>query len=205
MEVVIDGVTYVPKQSTNEIWLANMESAKSITKLEDDIDKPIRKCVAMLALLGLQPVWSCCGFNYDGQPIHKDHTYGNAYISIIDDTKCEDFIKEIQEVLNEKPIVYSLFSWKGNRYISDGERLVGFETTIVRDGQWNTKQSIHFSEHGATYIKYLEMMLLEFEDRFLDKQILVDTNVAYKLTFPHWQYPAKEPWEFTKEYVLEMD
>src|SRR3990167_575278 len=61
-----------------------LKSVKSITRLEDDIDEPLKTCVMALALLGCEPVWSCCGFDYAGQPIHKSHEHGRCGIRLRD-------------------------------------------------------------------------------------------------------------------------
>jgi hypothetical protein len=53
-----------------------LASEETIQNLEDDIDKPMKLIVGAAALIGAKPQWSCCGFNYDGQPAHKDHVYG---------------------------------------------------------------------------------------------------------------------------------
>ena len=67
----------------NALFQQKLESVRGMKNLRDDIDVPIRKLVAMFALLGCTPLWSCCGFDYDGQPMHKTHEYGNIYSFII--------------------------------------------------------------------------------------------------------------------------
>ncbi len=50
--------------------------------LEYNIDAPIKKAVVGLSLLGFETIFSCCGFNYDGQDeyMKKDHIKNMPYI-----------------------------------------------------------------------------------------------------------------------------
>ena len=72
---------------------------------------------------------------------------------------------------------------------------------IARPEYWNKQTSPHFSELGATGLKYLEQALFELKDIFLMYTVLTDTNGKYKDTCS-WQYPPRNSWFIKKEDVL---
>src|SRR3990167_10289827 len=87
-----------------------LESVRSVRCLRDDIDQPIRNCVAYLALLGCNPVWSCCGFDYIGQPIHKSHEYGSSGFCLTDNEQT----RRLSESLETADMPYQKYmnKWK---------------------------------------------------------------------------------------------
>lgn len=172
-------------------------SIKSITRLVDDTDSPIRECVAALALLGCEPLWSCCGYDYEGQPIHKDHAYGTPYVAVAKN----DRSMFVHRILGQTPFPFS-DRWGLFETRRDGVDICGFKCRIVRDGYWESHKSPHFGELGATYLQYFRDFLFTLSDHFSPSAVIVDTNGAYRNRFPFWQYPAKEAWTVTKDALL---
>ena len=160
-----------------------LSSARSITNLKDDIDIPIRKSVAMFALLGTQPLFSCCGYDYVGQPIHKTHEH-RPYIMFPKDIIFPPF-----ETLQQK------CGWK----------VLHRHGTIItaefeNNPDWDFPECIHYSEMHNIWIESLEDYLLTFAALFQDSVVLTDTNSNYGKLY--WMYPAKEPWAITKDAVI---
>lgn len=172
-----------------KVW----ESADSITSLKDDIDLPIRKSVAMLSLLGFSPLFSCCGFDYKGQPFHKSHQYGEPYIMVSLDKYSSKWIGE------EKSRDF-INPWKIKKFVR-GSLLI-----VLKDGKfnphWRKKDCIHFSEECVLCISTLERTLLTLKDSFANEALILDTNQNYsKNGVRHWQYPPKEPWLVRKDLL----
>lgn len=165
-------------------------SADEIRCLKDDIDVPIRKSVAMLALLGLEPLFSCCGFDYRGQPYHKSHQYGEPYIMV-----------------KENQISRKWMTFGGNGSLGGGWKIrkhVQNTLIIVLKVQgnpyWRKKDCIHFAEETVLGIALLEKGLQNLYEYFLPSWTLIDTNQNYKkMGVKHWQYPPKEPWLVEKD------
>jgi hypothetical protein len=64
------------------------------------------------------------------------------------------------------------------------------------------KMVLHFSELGATYIRYLEKALLSMQDEFVEEVTVTDTNRYYRNQFPSWQYTGADAWHIRKEEFL---
>ena len=73
---------------------------------------------------------------------------------------------------------------------------------IERSGDWKNEDCIHYSELGATYIKYLEDFLVSLERKMKSRAVVVDTSEIYKARFPSWQYPPKHAWVIRKSDLL---
>jgi len=156
-------------------------------KLEDQIDLPIKKCIAMLNLLGLRTLWSCCGFDYKGQPKWKDHTHDNAYISI-------DFNSGINN-LNELLFIRSKSGWSlsiGD--VSCKEAWLLEAPSVFGEEMWNKRDSIHFHERSNISIKNLETVLLGMAELMLDKVTITDENLTMKDIFEYWQHEPAKDW-----------
>ncbi len=165
---------------------AIQESLSQLVSLEDDIDLPIKKCVMAFALLGCEPVWSCCGFDYQGQPFHKSHQYGRTY-----------FILE-----NERALPICRQFNLGWRLYLEGKHLdfhVDFQNVIP---QWHRPDSPHFHEPAVVHIQALENYLLSKASEFSDEITLADTNGEYKYRYVYWQYPVLQPWTIHKSDLL---
>lgn len=175
--------------------LRNLYSANSIKTLEDDIDAPIKNCVAALALLGCQPRWSCCGFDYVGQPLHKDHTHGQVYFAMLSNLDSEG----LEWKLRDSGHAYQS-AWKFRRDMCDGKRQVSMGTRI--EATWKKEESIHYSEQGATYIKYLEEILMGLVSEMATEARVTDTNKEYRERFSLWQYPPKNEWVIDRAWLI---
>lgn len=171
-----------------KVWV----SAKGIEYLEDDVDTPIKKCVAMLALLGLEPLFSCCGFDYQGQPYHKAHQYGHPYIMVS------------KNAVSSKWLLSGGngnlgWGWRIRKHLPNALIL---ELPIKGNPHWRKRDCIHFSEEVVLGISYLERGLLGLSDSFQSTVILLDTNQNYKKNgIRYWQYPPKKPWVIQKELI----
>ena len=163
------------------------DSMQKVTNLEDDIDLPIKRCVAAFALLGCQPRWSCCGFDYVGQPLHKYHQYGRIYFILAHNPFSEQLCKNITESS----------SWE---YTVCDNGTIDFRldaTNVIP--QWNDPQCPHYHEPFAAYIQHLETYLYQLQDLFADQATLCDTNNIMTDVLPNWQYKPMEPWIIRKE------
>lgn len=166
-------------------------SARSIEKLEDDIDTPIKKCVAMLALLGCEPLYSCCGFDYTNQPFHKSHQYGRPYI----------ILKPNEHTLQ---VFYNL-SIRKSRWIGHtgaDNRICFLELMAGMNPHWRKEECIHFAEECVSEIYWLENFLRGARECMVDSIVLEDTNFNVKNAIENWQYPPKKPWAIRKEEIL---
>ena len=161
-----------------------MSSAKDIKNLEDDIDLPIKRCVAMLALLGCEPTFSCCGFDYDGQPIHKSHQKGFPYIRI----KKNDISNPLAKL-----------DLKGDWRFRDMGNEWALELTTFMNPHWRNPSCIHYSEECVIGINYLDDMLSKLSPSFRQKVVLEDTNLSHASRLKFWQYPPKNPWTILKD------
>jgi len=163
------------------------QSAKSVLDLFDDIDIPIRASVGMLALLGCEPQYSCCGFDYVGQPFHKSHQYGRPYVILKKNPTTEEFVGLF---LKENK------TWSAKRGAL--ANLINLEVIVDGNPFWRKKECIHFSEECVICIEQLEKFLWQTRMSMADSAILCDTNVFAKEINKHWQYPPKRIWTVVK-------
>lgn len=165
-----------------------------MNNLKDHIDVPIRKCVAGLALLGLKPMMSCCGFTYKGEekePRYKSHL-GKAYIYI--------------SYNGEAPLrLLSLAAFSQWTINFLNPNLIDFYAgTWHKDHPWAKSGCVHNYEIFALALRSLENALQKQESFFLDKVTLVDGNRWYKEQTKHWQYEPAEDWIITKEEYFSL-
>ncbi|MBT4586155.1 hypothetical protein HN960_05150 [Candidatus Peregrinibacteria bacterium] len=165
-------------------YIYSRDSAKSIKSLEDDIDLPIKDCVAMLALIGCEPVFSCCGFDYDGQPLHKSHQLGYPYVRLTDNL--------YSEALLTSPFKQG---WTAKIFGSQ----ISLELNTSMNPHWRKASCIHYSEEAVIGIQYLENLLHNNKHLFNDFVVLKDTNASHASELKFWQYPPKTPWTIYKE------
>lgn len=182
----------IHNEKMQKIW----NSVNSIKNLEDDVDKPIKNCVALLALLECQPVFSCCGYDYQGQPIHKSHQYNEPYIKL---SRNVFSIKLIENFDYNSP-------WKFTTHSSISIGMIDLEL-IRKKTKWsNDIKSIHFSEGIADCIPWLENFLSNYaKERYKiipDQVVLTDGNHQWKKWFKYHEYPPKESWVIKKEDYL---
>lgn len=166
-----------------------LDAAKSVRRLEDDIDTPVRKCVAAFALLGCEPKWSCCGFDYDGQPLYKHHQYGRVYFILGNNDHTTGVIRLFPK--------FSEGVWIA-RAISQDE--IDFHLEFFNPiPQWCSNDCIHYHEPAAVGIGQLELYLAKFQDIFSETATVKDSNGRFRHLFPAWQFPAREDWIVTKD------
>lgn len=164
------------------------KSAKDVKNLEDDIDTPIKNCVAMMALLGCKPMYSCCGFDYNGQLFHKSHQYGQPYIKM---EACPRAIRFLEE-------------FPRNRYwFADGGKYhIDLKVHANMSPYWRKEECIHFAEECVIAIGWLEQVLLSVNGVMADTISLEDSNQKALKENKYWQYPPKEPWVIKKDKIL---
>lgn len=189
---------YIKKEEFNEFqeykkWKRKRkirEAVERVEFLEDDIDAPIRNCVAMTALLGASPIFSCCGFDYADQPEHKSHQYGNPYIKF----------RLTENSLNLCLLIHnSLPFW---RIKIEDVGTIDLEVIVKGNPHWRNDECIHFSEECVIVIGRLEKLLWGLEKNMSEGVVLCDTNDASRKGNKYWQYPPKKEWEI-KKYEIE--
>jgi|SRR3972149_3316108 len=183
----------------------NFESVRNVEYLKDDIDLPIRSIVAMLALLKCKPIFSCCGFDYDGQPIHKSHEYGCVYFMM----EANQYTYDLVNKLTEMKVALKLNKDGNTSWMYWEHKNVMFLRSSFTVGHkkvncpWvSSRECIHYSEIASFKINELETTLWLFKDSFLDEIILLDTNEKYKTLFRSWQYPSLKPWKITLKEIF---
>lgn len=173
------------------------ESILATKDLVDDIDQPIRKSLAMLSLLGCKTIWSCCGFDYEGQPVHKFHEYGTVFFRM-------HFSEASHTVAANLLMARLALPWEIKLFYTNIPEVqfkapIGFEDHLKT---WENSLCPHYPEPAVQAICNLENRLIKFKEHFLDEVTLVDTNAEYQKAFPDWQYPPKNPWVIRKaDYV----
>jgi len=166
--------------------IKNLISLSKITKLEDDIDLPIKRCVVAFALLGCEPLWSCCGFDYKGQPLHKSHQYGRIYFILGHNSFSEKLCEAITKSTDWE---YCLFNGNLDLHIEP--------KNVV--SQWDYRDCPHYHEPFVQYIQHLENYLFSMKDLFANEVVLSDTNGKYEKWYPYWAYPTFDDWVIRKE------
>lgn len=166
------------------------QSMDSAANLSDDIDEPIKTCVMAFALLGCNPKWSCCGFDYRGQPFHKYHQYGRVFFILTYGTSTASVLNRFYS----SELAYR-DKWKFDIRLPDVDFHADLHNPVE---QWRKSDCIHYSESGAVYIKILEDFLMSMSFYFSDSVVLTDTNLAYNQSVPSWQYKGKSDWVITK-------
>lgn len=181
-----------------------LESIRSLRHVGDDIDEPIKNCVMALALLGCEPVWSCCGFDYDGQPLHKSHQYGASGVVCYETPRVEWLSREFEE---RPPLWqgtrYDL--WKIDKYNLYSRDFVTFISKAVgeKGNVWPDIESIHYSEPAVICIAVLESWLMGYILLMAEEVVLRSSNIEFRNRFPAWQYPPLPDWTVTKDELLE--
>lgn len=159
------------------------------TKLEDHIDEPIKKCVVGMALLGFTPVFSCCGFHYNGEKIRKDHFLHKPYI-YLDYPKMGDSLKSILIDICFKT------HWK----INISSNCIDFHGwQWDKEHPWSAEGCLHKPEMNVISLNNLEKVLEDYKKNFMENAVIRDGNDVWKkdLKLKWWQYEPSEPWEVT--------
>mgnify|MGYP001559825545 FL=1 len=176
------------------------QSALRIMYLEQDIDAPIKICVMALALLGCEPMWSCCGFDYAGQPLHKSHCYGTSGVALRDNPRTRWLTKQLEETRLEFQDYAN--AWRVAYTNHYGDARCGLTSDTHTGNVWPHIDSIHYSEPAAIAIQILETFLLGLSESFQDCVTLRDTNDEFHKRFSWWQYPAKADWLIRKSDLV---
>ncbi len=167
-----------------------------MNKLEDHIDTPIKKCVVGLALLGLRPLFSCCGFSYEGEIVQKTHMNNKAYVYLdLNDTVDIKYKSILLDVAKES-------SWL-IRFIGPNCPIIDFTHADIwaSDHPWKNEGSVHKYETPCLAINTLEKVLTSKRILMKDVHNIIDGNKIYKTEhkIKYWQYPSCEDWLVTKE------
>lgn len=206
MSVIISIDEYKELQTLRSYHIRerNIESVKSTKLLENDIDVPIRTIVGMFALLECKPLFSCCGFDYSGQIVHKTHEYGNAYIMFSDDENIQNVIRTLVDIkfLTDKEKTSQWRFWKDEKHRIVFIALAFDWAERQSDYPWTKHNCIHYSEKGVIGLQELRKKLYLFKEYFLSESILSDSNEKQNKTLAYWQYPALEPWIVNKNDLL---
>lgn len=169
------------------------ESMDATHNLREDIDLPIRKCVAMLALLGCKPIFSCCGFDYKGQPFHKAHQLGYPYIKLTNNIWTTKLQLESAHIL-----------YQGHWQFRDLGGEIVLEFISLMNPSWRTQDCIHGSEEMVIGIDYLERFLGRFKSEFSEIVTLEDTNRSHKNVLKFWQYTPKTDWVIRRDDLVSL-
>lgn len=178
--------------------------AKPISKLlEDHIDEPIKRAVALLNLYGIGTIFSCCGFSYKGEKVPKSHIHNHPQIlfkatrnNLMKACKlihCGVFASNnmwsvhITPTNGREPFVKALMSCRF-QHQSNGQI-----------NNWLDKSSPHHHEGANVVIACLEDRLVTFKDEMKDEVLIHDYNAIMKKAYPSWQYDACEPWLVRKK------
>ena len=184
----------------------NLKSANSMKSLENDIDLPIKTIIGMFALMGCWPKFSCCGFDYEGQPIHKTHEYGNAYVMLDDNYNTEEVVKFLVgeellvETTTEKTSQWR--TWKIEKHKQVFVALAFDWLESKREYPWTKTNCIHYAEKGVIGLDYLKKHLYRLRKSFLEEITLIDTNKQQHKNLAYWQYPALKSWKINKEELI---
>jgi len=99
----------------------------------ESIDRPIRELVLELNRVGLKTMWSCCGFQYDGEEEPKSHC-DHPFVVVLTPTSPEE-IKTFFEV----SLIAFNSGWECHRYSEAQWRFyVRPEDLVVKHG-WDRK------------------------------------------------------------------
>ena len=186
----------------NTVRQRKLDSVRGLDNLKYDIDAPMRNLVAMFALLGCEPIWSCCGFDYDGQPMHKTHEYGDVYITL-KDLECTNLL--VDELIKKKVVFEKTNetdrweTWKVKKAIFLRSDFDYFHKEA--DYPWAIKSCLHYPELAIFRIKELEKVLFTARSLFKDEVVLSDTNKSYKEAYSSWQYPSLNAWVITPDDI----
>jgi hypothetical protein len=165
-----------------------------LNKLENHIDEPIKKCVAGMALLGFMPIFSCCGFRYNGEKIRKDHLLGKPYIYLD--------AKKLIASGNLKATLLDICHESRWNISIPNESFIDFHGhKWTDDHPWNAEGCLHKPEQNVLSLNWLEQVLERYKKLFSPSVEIRDGNDIYKndLKLKHWQYEPSEAWHVTIE------
>jgi hypothetical protein len=159
--------------------------------LEDHIDEPIKKCVAGMALLGFNPIMSCCGFNYKGEKVPKKHLE-KAYLYLNGSSLNEKNSLILMKIAKES-------GWTIKPLFGSGI-IDFFAETWAKTHPWNVPGCPHFHEVFVIAINYLERAINNHKNEFPKEGVkITDGNEMYKEVHKYWQYEPTNSWVVTPE------
>ena len=180
-------------------WQKMVKSRDSVLSLEDDIDLPMKKVIAMLSLLDITTFFTCCGFNYNGQLMHKEHVYGNWQVLMLADTKCMMLTKELVDSM-KNPKFRPLIEYK---YFGTSLTWIYGINSEIRN--WDKPECPHSSEISVIITDEIEKFLMDKLNDMKDISVVYDFNDYMLKRYSNWQYPAKLPWTVSKQKLLDGD
>lgn len=166
--------------------------------LEDHIDAPIKKAVAGLALLGLNPVMSCCGFSYENESVPKTHLK-KAYVYL---SWSNDSIVPYEYFCALLMNLSRVSDWTISPMRGYKEGLMVFDfygNTWTAGHPWEKKDAVHNYEVFVLAITALNGAIESFENKMVDSCLLEDGNKLYSEFSSFWKYKPTKPWRITKE------
>jgi hypothetical protein len=170
----------------------------AVLNLEDDIDQPLKNVVAMINLMGVQTIWSCCGFDYSGQPEHKFHEYGSVYIRMHFNEASYGLVYNLVKTGLSLP-------WNGAFYNCGGGTEAQLKAMFGHTDHlkpWDNVACPHYAEVASFAIFNLEHQILQFRSMMRDMVVMLDTNGMFQKQFENWQYSPKKSWTIIKSDVL---
>lgn len=182
--------------TTNKETLS--ETTPTIKRLEDEIDRPLKRSIALLNLLGFKTKWCCCGFDYQGQPSHKSHTYDSLQIFIEDNEDTKKFFILFLDSMHQND------GWSVQLFRLAGQNTCWALTTpfgaanIGAPADWNKHTSEHYHEVPNIKIKALEDFLVQLGECMEDETTLEDSNAAMTKVYRDWNVAPSEPWVIKK-------
>jgi hypothetical protein len=163
-------------------------------KLEDHIDEPIKRAVALMNLYGVSTIFSCCGFAYKGEKVQKSHVFSCPQILFKCTTRS---LNKISKLIHTNKFAMnngwnaSLIPTRDREPFTKGYIGCRLRSEIK---SWEEKDSPHFHEACNSAITILEERLLEFVDSMPESVLVRDYNEIMKKAYPYWQYDPCTPW-----------
>jgi hypothetical protein len=161
--------------------------------LLESIDKPIRDLVVNINRIGLQTVFSCCGFTYPDEEETKSHAI-HPYV-IFKDPHSE------KTVVNFFDLAGNAFrlGWQTQRYHTNQWKL--FFEEKKENSQFYQKlpgksYSLHDYELKSIAIWRLNDIVRQMES-YANEATITDGNQFYHDLGIHWQIEAKPPMTIT--------
>ena len=179
-----------------------MEDINMSKSLELYIDKPLRKTIAALNLLGIKTGWCCCGYDYTGQPKWKKHE-DNLFISL---ELGENAMTLVHAVLKHK-IPFTVGSYVMQDGIENRTKYIQLLANLgpYKDHVWQDKDCAYYFELKSQAIHSFESYLIKyFKEAFVKEIIITDSNHVINKTNPYWEtgeHSTKEDWIVTPAYL----
>lgn len=169
---------------------------KEIINLQDDIDAPVKNMVQYLNLWGVKTVWSCCGFDYQGQLPHKDHISGQPQVACECTPESFEKISRLIAHLGET----SRTIWTARIEYKMYNKLELVLMAATRGPMWGHPKSPHFHEGCVMALAAMEKSLLSFQSEFIKEVVIEDANRSLIGTYEYWDYQPTNSWEIKNDH-----